>query len=100
MASARDVMEAAAQLSARLDGRASATAELLLAAARDLGFHVTGDHRIGEADVAALLGMTPGALANKRREGKAPASYALPAKGHRVTYRVADVAAWIEARRD
>ena len=100
MAGARDILEQAAQLTARLDGRAGATADLLLAAAKEAGYYLTGDQRIGEADLAVLLGMTAGALANKRREGKAPPSYSLGAAGHRITYRIADVAAWIEARRD
>lgn len=100
MSNAREVMEKAAQLAARLDGRAEATADLLLLAARAAGYHVTGDLRVGESDLAALLGITCGALANKRREGKGPACYSLPAGGHRVTYRIADVAAWIEARRE
>jgi hypothetical protein len=99
MNSTRRVLEQAAQLSARLDGRASATEELLVDSAREAGYHVTGDQRIGEADLAALLGMNAGSLANKRREGKGPPCYSLAAAGHRVTYRISDVAAWIEARR-
>lgn len=87
-------------LCATMDGRADATTELLLAEIRRAGYWISGDGRIGEGDLAALLGMAVGALANRRREGKAPPSYALGGGGHRVTYRVTEVAQWLEAHRN
>lgn len=76
------------------------TAERLEAAAQRAGYWISADGRMGESDVAALIGLTPGTLANKRREGTAPRAYELGGRGHRVTYRIADVARWIEAHRD
>ena len=75
------------------------TERRLTAAARESGCWISADGRIGEADVAALLGITQGALANKRREGSAPLAYELGGGRHRVTYRLGDVARWIEAHR-
>ncbi|MGY0634392.1 helix-turn-helix transcriptional regulator [Luteimonas sp. A478] len=76
------------------------TAERLEAAAQDAGYWVSADGRVGETDVAAMIGLTPGSLANRRREGTAPMAYAIGGRGHRVTYRIIDVARWIEAHRD
>lgn len=88
-----------ASLCATMDGRADATADLLLLQARKEGYWISGDGRIGESDLAELLGMTPGALANKRREGNAPPAYTLGGGGHRVTYRLTDAARWLESHR-
>ena len=76
------------------------TAERLQAAAQDAGYWISADGRMGEADVAEMIGLTPGSLANKRREGTAPRASELGGRGHRVTYRIIDVARWIEAHRD
>lgn len=76
------------------------TAERLEAAAQAAGYWISADGRIGEADVAAMIGLTVGTLANKRREGTAPMAYELGGRGHRVSYRIIDVARWIEAHRD
>lgn len=76
------------------------TAERLEAAALAAGYWVSADGRMGEGDVADMIGLTPGTLANKRREGTAPRAYELGGRGHRVTYRIIDVARWIEAHRD
>lgn len=89
-----------AGLAATLDGRSDATEARLVDAARAAGYWMTADGRVGESDLAALLGMTPAGLANKRREGAAPASYNLGGGGHRVTYRLSEVARWIEEHRE
>jgi hypothetical protein len=34
------------------------------------------------------------------REGKGPASYTVPVSGSRVSYRLRDLAAWVEAHRE
>lgn len=86
-------------LSANLSGRVDETAERLRKAALQAGYHITSDDRIGEAELSALIGFSKGTLANRRREGKAPRHYTLPGKGHRVTYRLSDVAEWIEVHR-
>jgi len=87
-------------LRAALDGEAKRTSDTLEAAARAAPYWISGDRRIGEADLAALLGLTPASLANKRREGSAPPAFNLGGGGHRVTYRIDDVALWIESQRD
>ena len=86
-----------ASLRATMLGRVDSTAATLREAAKERGFWISVDDRIGEADMAALLGMTPASLANKRRAGTAPSSFALGGGGHRVTYRLTDAAAWLES---
>jgi hypothetical protein len=81
-----------------LDLRIAETARLLLAAAVEQGHTVTGDMRIGERAAAHLLGYSdPGCLKNARHEGRAPPAYRL---GRSVSYRIHDLAAWIEAGRE
>jgi hypothetical protein len=63
------------------------------------GAWISGDGRIGEDAVAALLGLASGTLANKRLEGSAPPHYRLGGNGHRITYGLRDVAAWIISHR-
>jgi hypothetical protein len=66
---------------------------------REAGSWISGDGRVGEEVVAALLGLAPGTLANKRCEGSAPPHFRLPGGGHRVTYSLGDLARWIVAHR-
>ena len=86
-----------ASLRATMLGRVDSTAQALRTAAKEKGFWISVDDRVGESDLAALLSMTPASLANKRREGSAPSSFALGGGGHRVTYRLTDAAAWLES---
>ena len=88
------------ELTLRREEDVQATASRLEAAAKRANYWISADGRIGEADAAALLGLTAGSLANKRREGTAPCAYELGGGRHRVTYRITDVARWIEAHRD
>lgn len=96
-------MDAATQavrtLAAELRGDAERTAERLRRAARDAGYWMSADDRIGEADLATLLGLSAGTLANRRSEGTAPPAYKLGGRGHRISYRLSEVGAWIEAHR-
>jgi hypothetical protein len=64
------------------------------------GMLVTGDGRIGEADAAKLLGYEAETLAKKRAEGKGPPSYRLAVGSARISYRLYDLAIWIECSRD
>lgn len=82
-----------------LADRARRTAETLRAAAEAAAMHVTADDRIGECDLARLLGVAAGTMANRRREGRGPPHFAMPFARHRVTYRIDDVATWIERSR-
>ena len=80
--------------------RAEATADLLLAVAREREFWISGDGRVGESDAAALLGWSPDSLRNARGEGRGPPSYRIGGGGHRVTYRITDIAVWLEGQRE
>jgi hypothetical protein len=79
--------------------RVDATAAALLNSAQSAEMFITGDGRIGEGDLALLLGWNAGSLRNARIEGRGPPAFNLGGSGHRVTYRLTDVAAWIEAQR-
>lgn len=83
-----------------IDDRAEVTLRMLTEAARDNGMRVTGDGRIGEADAAALLGWKPKTLADRRTEGRAPQHYRMPVGEARLSYRLHDLAEWIEAQRE
>ncbi|UZW60273.1 helix-turn-helix transcriptional regulator [Lysobacter enzymogenes] len=87
-------------LRANLTGSADATLSLLRQAVDQEGMRITADDRIGEGDLAKLLGWTAASLANKRREGAAPPCFKLGGGGHRITYRLSEVAAWIEGHRE
>jgi hypothetical protein len=67
---------------------------------REVGALITGDGRVSEIDAAGLLGLNPGSLKNMRHEDGAPIAYRLPVNGSRVSYRLQDLAEWIEKRRD
>jgi hypothetical protein len=77
--------------------RAEQTARLLREAAALAGMVITGDARVSEADAARLLGLANGTLRNLRAEGKGPRRYAIGFAGCRVSYRVDDLAEWIES---
>lgn len=79
--------------------RIAATEAALLAAVRERGGWLSGDRRIGESLLADLLGLRCESLANMRSEGKAPVHVRLGGGGHRITYRLADVAEWLESKR-
>ncbi len=80
--------------------RVEATAQMLLTTVRELGMQISGDHRVSEADAAALIGVAAGSLKNLRAEGGAPDCYRAGINGCRVSYRLFDLAAWLEARRN
>lgn len=67
----------------------------LRTAAEQSGLRITPDGRMAESDLAVLLGIAPGTLANRRYEGRAPPPIRLGGAGHRVTYYLCDVAAWL-----
>lgn len=79
--------------------RIHATTRMLEAACREGGHPVTGDGRVGEAVAAGLLGFAETTMANKRGEGSGPRYFRIGGHGHRVTYRLADIAEWIESSR-
>lgn len=77
--------------------RILATITGLAEATRVSNFWISGDGRIGEQDAAKLLGWSPDSLRNARTEKAGPRSYRLGGGGHRVTYRLMDLAKWIES---
>jgi hypothetical protein len=83
-----------------LDNRVDETLTMLRAAAIEHGMVVTGDDRIAEANAAALIGLECETLAKKRSEGKAPPSYRVPIGAAKVSYRLCDLARWIEQGRE
>ena len=80
--------------------RAASSFRMLEAACRDAGHFITGDGRVTDEAVAGLLGIAKDTLANWRAEGKGPRHYRIGIKGGRVTYRLDDLARWIESTRD
>lgn len=62
---------------------------------------VTPDGRVGESDAAALLGYgNPGSLKNLRQQGFGPPHYLRVVAGAKVSYRLADLAIWVEKSRN
>lgn len=76
------------------------TERTLRATVLERGFWLSGDGRVGEADAAALLGWSAGALRNQRKDGTGPVSYRIGGGGHKITYRLSDLARWLEAGRN
>lgn len=80
--------------------RIAATAAALEAAARAAGMWLTADLRIGEVDAAEMIGLAAPTLANRRAAGTAPPHYRIGGGGHRVSYRLNDLARFIEFLRE
>jgi hypothetical protein len=81
------------------EDRVDARAELLRAAAIEAGMWISADDRIGESDLAGLIGMRAETLAARRAEGTGPVWFRLGGAGHRVTISLLDAAAWLESFR-
>lgn len=83
------------------ESRVAATERLLLQSCEEQGHTLTGDMRVSEAAAAELLGITASYLKQKRGEGAAPPAYARGVGDRtRVSYRLSDLAAWIESARE
>jgi hypothetical protein len=76
------------------------TADALRVCAEKNKIAMTADQRVSEADAAALLCISRDSLKNLRAEGSAPVSYRASVGGCRISYRLYDLAAWIESRRE
>jgi hypothetical protein len=57
--------------------RVEARARLLLEHCREMDMRLSGDHRVGEADAASLLGLHVDTLRRWRAEGSGPEFYRL-----------------------
>jgi len=83
------------------EARIAATEAALLAAAEDAMITVTADGRISERAASRLLGFNDRYLADRRIAGVGPVGYDLQAGGSgRYSYRVAELAAWVESLRE
>lgn len=76
--------------------RIEVCAQMLREAARAAEMTITGDQRVSEANAAMLLGLAAGTLRNWRQQGEGPRSFATPMDGGRLSYRIGDLAAWVE----
>jgi hypothetical protein len=83
-----------------LEDRTSNVAAMLRSHAVELNAPITGDGRVSEEIAAALLGVSVATLADWRRSNEAPPHYRLPINGCRVSYRIHDLAMFIEVQRD
>lgn len=72
----------------------------MFAAAREASMFISGDGRISESNMAMLIGYSPGHLKQLRTTGRGPPAYRLGLNGCRVSYSIAEVAAWIEEQRE
>lgn len=85
----------------QLDAAAvEAVTKQLHESALKLEMTISGDLRLNEKDVARLLGYAPGYLKHMRQEGRAPKHYTRGVGGGRISYRLFDMAEWIEERRE
>jgi hypothetical protein len=76
------------------------TLDLLRRCARANGFVVSADERVSECDAARLLEIHRDTLARMRHEGTGPTAYRIALHGARVSYRLLDLALWIQSRRE
>lgn len=80
--------------------RIDATAETLLAAAQRMGADISEDGRVNERIAAALMGYEQGSFKNLRLAGGGPAHYKRPFAGTNCSYRISDLAVWLETARE
>lgn len=85
---------------ATLQERSAETAACLRAAAADRRMFVTADDRVNEEDAAQLMGYAVGTLRNMRSAGGGPSFYNRPLGGFSKSYRLADLAKWMERARE
>ena len=76
------------------------TLSILTAKVREAGDWHSGDWRVGEGTASALLGWHPDSLRNTRKFGDAPVSYRIGGGNNRITYRLADLARFIDRHRE
>jgi hypothetical protein len=83
-----------------LEDRIEQTTETLRAAVEDMNVAVSSDSRVSEAVAARLLGYAQGSLKNLRLDGAGPAHYKRPFDGTACSYRLGDLAEWLESARE
>lgn len=81
--------------------RVEATRAKFMRACSERGCLITADERVSEETAANLIGYSAGSLKNLRALGSAPKHYRRGAgRGDRVSYRLEDLAIWIEEARE
>ncbi len=80
--------------------RIEETARALRQAAIDAAMPISGDGRVAESDAATLLALSLSRLRALRSERSGPPSFARGVNGSRVSYRLSDLAEWLERGRD
>lgn len=80
----------------RLQKMIDATEHRFAVAARSNGATITGDGRVSHEVAAALLAVPAETLRKWRAAGDGPVPYTL---GRLVTYRLSDLASWVEMGR-
>ena len=83
-----------------LQARSKRTEAMFKRVAAALGIFVTADGRIGAGHAAALLGYAEGSLRNMRSAGGGPCFFNRPLGGYSKSYRLADLARWVERSRE
>lgn len=76
------------------------TFEVLFEACSQSGFTISGDLRVSEADASRLIGLAPATLKNLRQMDMGPTCFHRGVGGSRISYRLYDLARWIEAGRE
>lgn len=76
------------------------TSAMLHASAVHRGLTVTGDRRVNEKTAAYLLGYSAGHFKALRQQGNGPMHYTVGVAGSRISYKLDDLASWIEMARD
>ncbi len=76
-----------------------AATEQFLQFARLESIVVSGDGRVNEQGAAKLLGYSAGHLKSLRQEGNGPTHYTMGVAGGRFSYRLCDLASWVEMQR-
>jgi len=76
------------------------TTAQLHASAVHHGLTVTGDRRVNEKGAAYLLGYSAAYFKTLRQQGNGPRFYALGVAGSRFSYKLDDLASWIEMARE
>lgn len=84
-----------------MEDRAQSTEASYKVWCREHGVVVTPDGRVGESDAAVLLGYgNSGSLKNLRQQGFGPPHYLRVVAGAKVSYRLSDLAIWVEQSRN
>lgn len=83
-----------------LQQRIERTTERLIQSAAARGMFISGDGRVSEANAADLIGYAAGSLKNLRGMGAGPAFFNRPLGGSGKSYRMEDLARWIETARE